>query len=143
MNKRRNKMTGWIIALVIVAGLAIAGWISWSKLEQEHQEARSLPLDRVDFGDLKDGVYHGHYEGGMYRWRRNDCEVTVASGKVADIKLVTSSDPGMENMDPKMLYDRVIKEQSLQVDTISGATLTSKAYLQAVENALVQSQTNE
>jgi uncharacterized protein with FMN-binding domain len=39
-----------------------------------------------------------------------------------------------------MLYSRVIAQQSLQVDTISGATLTSKAYLQAVENALVQAQ---
>ncbi len=135
-------MFGWIVALVIVAGLAIVGWVNWSKLEREHQEARSLPLDRVDFNNLKDGVYHGHYEGGMYRWRRNDCEVTVASGKVADIKMVTSNDPGMENMDPKMLYERVIKEQSLQVDTISGATLTSKAYLQAVENALVPAVNN-
>jgi len=38
------------------------------------------------------------------------------------------------------LYDRVIAGQSLHVDTVSGATLTSKAYLQAVENALVQAQ---
>jgi uncharacterized protein with FMN-binding domain len=28
----------------------------------------------------------------------------------------------------------------LQVDTISGATLTSKAYLQCIENALIQAQ---
>jgi uncharacterized protein with FMN-binding domain len=39
-----------------------------------------------------------------------------------------------------MLYDRVIAAQSLQVDTISGATLTSKGWLQCVENALVQAQ---
>jgi uncharacterized protein with FMN-binding domain len=34
----------------------------------------------------------------------------------------------------------VIQAQSLQVDTINSATLTSKAYLQAIENALVQAQ---
>jgi uncharacterized protein with FMN-binding domain len=39
-----------------------------------------------------------------------------------------------------VLYDRVVQAQSLQVDTISGATLTSKAWLQAVENALLQAQ---
>ncbi len=39
-----------------------------------------------------------------------------------------------------MLNDRVIESQSLQVDTISGATLSSKAYLQAVENALLTAQ---
>jgi uncharacterized protein with FMN-binding domain len=35
---------------------------------------------------------------------------------------------------------RISKDQSLQFDTFSGATLTSKAYLQAVENALFQAQ---
>jgi uncharacterized protein with FMN-binding domain len=37
----------------------------------------------------------------------------------------------------------VIDAQSLQVDTISGATLTSKAYLKAVENALLKAQREE
>ena len=131
---------GWIIALVVVAGLGIAGGIGWSKLSKEHQEARSLPLDAVDFGKLHDGVYRGAYAGGMYRWRANECDVTVADGKVTGIQLVVSQDPGGKNTMQETLYDRVIQAQSLQVDTISGATLTSKAYLQAVENALVQAQ---
>ena len=76
----------------------------------------------------------------MYRWRKNECDVTVTNGKVTHIQLVGSKDPGAENTDYEMLYDRVIQAQSLQVDTISGATLTSKAYLQAVENALIQAQ---
>ncbi len=62
------------------------------------------------------------------------------SGKITDIKLLSSSDPAKSNMQPEMLYDKVIEAQSLQVDTISGATLTSKAYLKAVEIALVQAQ---
>jgi uncharacterized protein with FMN-binding domain len=64
----------------------------------------------------------------------------VSSGRVTDIQLVGSSDPGSKNTQHEALYDRVIEAQSLQVDTISGATLTSKAYLQAVENALIQAQ---
>ena len=133
-------MIGWVIALVVVAALAAAGGIGWSRLRKEHREARSLPLDAVDFGRLRDGNYHGLYEGGMYRWRRNECHVTVTDGRVTDIQLVASKDPGRENTQVKPLYDRVIEVQSLQVDTISGATLTSKAYLQAVENALVPAQ---
>ena len=61
-------------------------------------------------------------------------------GRVSDIQLGGSKDPGAENTDYKVLYERVIEDQTLQVDTISGATLTSKAYLQAVENALLQAQ---
>jgi uncharacterized protein with FMN-binding domain len=136
--KRKRKMIGWIIALCIVVVLGISGAYGWSKIMKEHKEARSLPLDAVDFENLNDGTYQGYYAGGMYQWRENSCEVIVNNGKVSDIKMTASKDPGAENTSAPMLYDRVIAEQSLQVDTISGATLTSKAYLQAVENALVQ-----
>lgn len=138
--KRKFKMLGWIIALSVIVVLAVAGGIGWSFLSKEHKEARSLPLNAVNFSKLKDGSYHGRYEGGMYKWRVNECDVTVTNGKVAAIQLSGSIDPGADNTDYKMLYDRVIDQQSLRVDTISGATLTSKAYLQAVENALVQAQ---
>jgi uncharacterized protein with FMN-binding domain len=138
--KEKSKMIGWVIALVVVAGLATAGGVGWSRLMKEHQEARSLPLNAVDFSRLNDGTYHGTYEGGMYKWRANECDVTVANGKVAGIQLVGSKDPGSKNTQHEVLYDRVVQVQSLQVDTISGATLTSKAWLQAVENALLQAQ---
>ena len=133
-------MIGWWIALAILAVLGIAGGIGWSKLSKEHREARSLPLNAVDFSKLNDGKYHGSYAGGMYKWRANECDVTVANGKVTDIQLAGSKDPGSKNTQHLELYDRVIRAQSLQVDTISSATLTSKAYLQAVENALVLAQ---
>jgi uncharacterized protein with FMN-binding domain len=133
-------MIGWIIALVVIIGLGLAGWIGWSALMKEHREAKNLPLNAVDFSKLNDGTYHGVYEGGMYKWRANECDVKVASGKVTDIQMITSKDPGAKNTNNKMLYDRVIKAQSLQVDTISSATYTSKAYLQAIENALIPAQ---
>ena len=133
-------MIGWIVALVVVAGLATAGGVGWPRLMKEHQEARSLPLNAVDFGRLNDGIYHGAYEGGMYKWRANECDVTVTDGKVTGIQLVGSKDPGSKNTQPEVLYDRVVQAQSLQVDTISGATLTSKAWLQSVESALLQAQ---
>lgn len=136
-----GKAKGCLIVLaIIVVLLAIGGGIGWVFLSREHREARGLPLNRVNFSKLVDGNYHGLYEGGMYRWRRNECEVTVANGRVTDIRLTASADPGKENAKAEMLYERVIAAQSLQVDTISGATLTGKAYLQCVENALVQAQ---
>jgi uncharacterized protein with FMN-binding domain len=133
-------MIGWAIALAVVALLGVAGGIGWSRLSKEHKEARSLPLDAADFHKLADGTYHGAYAGGMYKWRANECDVTVTNGKVTGVQLVGSNDPGSRNTQHESLYDRVIEAQSLQVDTISGATLTSKAYLQAVENALIQAQ---
>jgi len=136
----KRKGTCLIIILALLVLLAVGGGIGWSFVAAEHREARSLPLNAVDFDRLSDGAYHGVYAGGMYGWRYNECDVTVSGGRVTKIELSGTEDPAAGNFDYEMLYDRVIKEQSLQVDTISGATLTSKAYLQAVENALIQAQ---
>jgi uncharacterized protein with FMN-binding domain len=139
--KKKKKGKGCLVAtLIILVVLGISWGVGWSFLTKEHREAASLPLNAVNFDRLHDGTYHGAYAGGMYKWRANECDVTVTNGRVTAIQLDTSNDPAAKNMDAEMLYERVIAEQSLQVDTISGATLTSKAYLQAVENALVQAQ---
>ena len=50
----------------------------------EHNEARSLIIDDIDFNTIKDGDYYGRYEGGMCKWRENECLVTVLSGKVEE-----------------------------------------------------------
>lgn len=134
-------LKGCLITLLILVLLTgIAGGIGWSLLTKEHREAASLPLNKVDFDRLSDGTYHGIYAGGMYQWRYNECDVTITGGKVTDINLTASIDPGKENTNAEMLYERVIKAQSLQVDTISSSTLTSKGYLQCVENALIPAQ---
>ncbi len=131
---------GWIIALAIVVVLGAGGLVGWSYIAREHKQTMSLPLDAVDFGSLKDGVYVGSYEGGMYKWRENTVEVTVSSGKVTDIKLLEAKFEYNETEKLDALYGRVIDRQTLQVDAISGATLTSKGFLQAVENALLQAE---
>lgn len=138
--KRRGCFIALMVLLVLFVILAVGGGIGWSFLVKEHEEARSLPLNAVDFSRLNDGVYHGAYAGGMYQWRANECNVTITNGKVSAIQLVSTTDPGAENTDRQMLYDRVIKAQSLQVDTISGSTLTSKGWLQCVENALLEAE---
>lgn len=137
--KKNAKLIGWIIAVMIIS-LGVGGVIGWSMLSKEHEEARNLPLNGVDFDRLNDGTYIGEYEGGMYKWRSNKVQVIVTSGKVTNIKLLRSKELNEEKINQSILYDRVIEAQSLQVDTISGTTLTSKAYLQGVENALKQAQ---
>ncbi len=120
--------------------MVISFGIFWILSSKERQEAASLPLNAVNFARLTDGAYHGAYAGGMFGWRVNECDVTVAKGKVTAIQLANGNDKGAGTFDYKMLYDEVIQAQSLQVDTVSGATLTTKAYLQCVENALLPAQ---
>lgn len=138
--KRRGKLRMIIYVIIILAVLLAAG-IGGAMLYTagEHKEAKNLPIAAIDFKNIGDGTYIGEYEGGIKKWRTNKVQVTVSSGKVTGIEVLEQKYDLKPEFTDK-LYDRVIEAQSLQVDTISGATLTSKACLKSVENALLKAQ---
>jgi uncharacterized protein with FMN-binding domain len=70
----------------------------------------------------------------LTRWS-NEIIVTVKDHQIIELELV---DDVMFKIDEvtKTLFDRVIQNQSLDVDIETGATVTSHAYLKAIENAV-------
>jgi len=101
----------------------------------------------VDFSLLKDGVYTGSYAGTKGSKRDATVEVTILNGEVVSIHTIegTVDDTGNpldlgDGVTIDTLFAAVLDHKSLQVDTISGATLTSKAHLKALETALLQAQ---
>jgi uncharacterized protein with FMN-binding domain len=135
--KKGVKVMWFILVPIIVIVAALGGGLLFT--EGERREGRNLPIGAVDFKSLDDGTYVGEYAGGMYKWRANKVQVTVASGRVTNISVLEQKSPPPTGL-TSQLYDRVIQAQSLQVDTITSATITSKAYLKSVENALVKTQ---
>jgi len=83
---------------------------------------------------LEDGVYTVEFKG--YRWS-NRVEVTVSNHQIVGLKIVMDMKMRIGDISKK-LYDQVIQKQSLQVDTVTNATVTCKAYLKAIENALTK-----
>jgi uncharacterized protein with FMN-binding domain len=131
--KGKSKMLIAINVMVILVVVGAGGGLLFTA--GERREAKNLPIAAVNFKQLQDGTYVGEYQGGMYKWRANRVQVTVSSSKVTDIKILEQTEKRPSELTDE-LFGRVIRSQSLQVDTISGATLTSKAYLKGVENAL-------
>ncbi|MCL1992855.1 MAG: FMN-binding protein [Spirochaetes bacterium] len=65
--------------------------------------------------------------------------VTFNATNIVAINVVSHSDtPAFANMVWNNLIPAIISAQSTNVDVISGATLTSRGLLQAVENAMGQ-----
>lgn len=128
---KRKLLIAGIVVLVIVGGLGGVLFIT----EGERREARNVPIKAISFKSLRDGTYTGGYQGGKYKWRANKIQVTVSSGKVTGIQVLEQTEKKPPEFTEE-LFGRVIQAQSLQVDTISGATLTSKAFLKGVEGAL-------
>ena len=91
-----------------------------------------MTISNVDLESVPDGTYTGSFKGG--RWS-NTVKVTVENHRITDIKIV--KDVQFKNAKTaSQLFNMVVKAQSLEIDGVTGATVTSKAYLKAVENAL-------
>ncbi|OQB24475.1 MAG: FMN-binding domain protein [Firmicutes bacterium ADurb.Bin182] len=145
-DKRKGKKKMWVAILiaVVAGGGLLAGVLADAPGRREIAELTFAP---VDFKNLKDGTYIGEYKGTKSHLRDTKVEVTVSGGEISDIKVLKGAvdkdgKPVKMTNDQTVddLFGRSVKSQTLQVDVISGATVTSKSHLKALENALMQAQ---
>jgi uncharacterized protein with FMN-binding domain len=80
---------------------------------------------------VEDGTYIGKFDG--YRWS-NTVKVTVNNHKITKISFVEGQQFRSEEVENGII-NNVISKQSLNVDTVAGGTVSSKAILKAIENA--------
>lgn len=91
----------------------------------------------VDTSDLQDGVYYGS----AYGYRSTiTVKVTISGGEIVSIEIVSQDEDSAYFSLAKTIISSIISAQSTSVDTISGATYSSKGILMAVANALAQAQ---
>ncbi|ERI93873.1 FMN-binding domain protein [Clostridiales bacterium oral taxon 876 str. F0540] len=89
-------------------------------------------VNSVNLSSIKDGVYKGKYNSG--RWS-NEVNVTIKDHKITKIDMVkdvTFSKPELK----EQIFSEVLDKQNVDVDVVSGGTITSKAYLKSIESAL-------
>ena len=90
--------------------------------------------DAENASPYTDGVYEGTAEGfgGPV-----SVEVTIDGGDITEIRLldVSGEDPAYL-LQVESLLDQMLQTQGVDVDTISGATFTSKGLIHAVTEAL-------
>lgn len=116
-------------ALVVIA--LFGGAISASYILRFKNATKNITVNEVNISQLGDGKYYGSYK--VYHVSA-DVEVAVKDGKVTNIYIVDAS---MEKDLLEGVAREVIKKQSLKgADTVTGATVSQKAVLKAVEDAL-------
>jgi len=103
-------------------------------ISEEVEQIKSMDISHVDPATVPDGAYIGEFpfrQRYLYR-----VKVTVKSGRIADIEVLEN---GTENEYAEKglgVIPRILREQSPEVDAVSGATVTSKALMKCVEKAL-------
>ena len=92
-----------------------------------------LDIKDVDFNTIADGEYIGICQNKILL---AVVKVHVKDHEISDIEILEHKASYMEQA--KQIADDVCSNQFLEVDAVSGATLTSKTVLKAIENALTE-----
>ena len=92
---------------------------------------KDIVISNPDLKTVSDGIYQGSSKVGPVRVT---LDVTMRSNTITSIQIIRHFNG--RGKKAEAIVPKVIEAQSLNVDVISGATASSKAILQAVENAL-------
>lgn len=101
--------------------------------EQQAQAAEDTAAPASPYAD---GIYTGEAQGygGPVKM-----EVTIENGQITDCTVLSAEKEDTAYFDAAQgVIDEVLDEQTAEVDTVSGATFSSKGILGAVEDALEQ-----
>ncbi len=127
-----------LCALLLCLALALAcAAPAYADSKAKGKAANSTQQEATEVGeiakDLSDGVYYGSGEG--YQ-STITVAVTVASGKITDVRIVSHADDAPYVARAEKLIPNIINQQSADVDTISGVTFSSRGILSAVKDAM-------
>lgn len=128
--KQKTKIV--LIALASVVLVCVIGGAVAFRIIQKNLDALSAAvLEDIPLVKVADGVYVGDY--GVFPVLAT-VEVTVRDHQIASARILKHQNG--QGSAGEAVVDRAVKANSLQVDTVAGATYSSKVLLKAMEDAL-------
>lgn len=133
-----NVKSTMIIAIsLVILCVGIYGIKYLIDIKQYKEVIEGIKITNVDLSKIKDGTYTGELYTTIIGAEVN---VKVENHKIAEVELVQHKNE--RGKKAEIIPDRVVQAQSLQVDTVTGATNSSKVILKAIENALESAENN-
>lgn len=140
--KKHRELT---VLLIIVTGLHIVevgGFVGFDRIINSIKSDLVVKTDEIDKNEINDvnSYYNdGVYEGTGYGYGHDlKVEVSIKSGLIDEISIVSHNEVGEKFYGPAFDYipSQIIKEQTSDVDAVSGSTYSSNGIIEAVEDAL-------
>lgn len=102
-------------------------------IDMEEPEDEMPSLD-INISDIPDGIYQGTGEG---FYGDITVEVEVSGGEIVNISVLQQEEtPEYYTKAYPLIPELIVEEQSLEIDTSTGATFSSRGIVEAVYNAL-------
>lgn len=132
--------TGTSNGLMEAVNNALSGTASQTSESEEEpeEEAEEEPVATIDISDVADGTYSATVDG-----HNGDLEVEVVVEGSAIMDVVVTNHVETEGLSDPAIEEvpaAIVENNSTEVDTVSGATVTSEAIINAVNTALENAQ---
>ena len=130
MRISKKKIISFIVLLLLLIGL-ICGAVYLNNVADYKRAIGETTFDEIDIADVSDGIYIGEYDVNFIYAK---VEVTVEDGEIVSINIMEHRHE--RGKAAETVIEKIIEEQKIDVDAISGATNSSTVIKKAVENAL-------
>ena len=130
MRISKKKIISFIVLLLLLIGL-ICGAVYLKKVADYKRAVGETTFGEIDIADVSDGIYIGEYDVNFIYAK---VEVTVEDGEIVSINILEHRHE--RGKAAETVIEKIIEEQKIDVDAISGATNSSTVIKKAVENAL-------
>jgi uncharacterized protein with FMN-binding domain len=129
----KPKHAAIVSIMLLLFGFSTSGAQNIS-ISEEVEQIKTMDISHVDPATVPDGEYTGEFpfrQRYLYRVR-----VTVKSGRITNIEVLENGTENEYAQKGLGVIPRMLREQSPDVDAVSGATVSSKALMKCVEKAL-------
>jgi len=123
--------------IVVTTGLVTGGLLVVSSIMQYTQleHYRNMPITEINLNQINDGYYSGRADYGFEYL----VGVEIRNNSIKTIDILKNRDSFYARQAEGIKY-KVLLEQKINMDGLTGATTTSKILLKAMENALLNGQ---
>ena len=126
----KKKIVLCAVMLFLLVGL-VWGVYYLESVTDYKQAVKETTFEEINISDISDGVYIGEYDVNFIYAK---VEVTVQNGEITNINILEHRHERGEAAEA--ITNKIVDEQKIDVDAISGATNSSTVIKKAVENAL-------
>lgn len=120
-----------IIILSILAVIVIGIIIMINNINKSFEVYNNFDFGSLDLSSVDNGTYTGSEDGGIVK---ATVEVTIKDHTITNVKIL-AHDNG-KGKPAEVIVNDIVEKNSLEVDTVSGATHSSNVIRMAVYNAL-------
>ena len=126
----KKKIVLCAVMLFLLVGL-VWGVYYLESVTDYKQAVKETTFEEINISDISDGVYIGEYDVNFIYAK---VEVTVQNGEITNINILKHRHE--RGKAAEAITNKIVDEQKIEVDAISGATNSSTVIKKAVENAL-------